>query len=216
MKTRIILTVFLVLVSINKISSQNEMRIGVNAGVNASQFKGFSYVEDMTVIKPGFLIGAYFEYYLDDNWSLKANLNYERKSYKDKESGILIDENDQIIDEFKNVVHYNFISLPILAKYDIGQSNKFYANAGPNFNYRLNTIVKTDGFLSGKSTLTTNQLDLALLVGFGMKFHLNDINDLNLELRYSNDILNLSKEKTVEDPIQANTLSLVVSWNLEL
>ena len=199
------------------IIAQNNMRIGVNLGANVTDFKGFFYVEDMTNAQPGFLVGVSFEYYLTNKLSLKANLNYERKSYKDKYPGFVFgDETQGLIGDFKNTVHYNFLSLPILAKYDIGQSNRFYTNVGPNFNYRVNTIVKTTGVVNDKSTLTGNQLDLALLAGFGIKFHLDEINDLNLELRYSHDVTNISKERNVEDPIQANTLSLVLSWNLAL
>jgi opacity protein-like surface antigen len=214
LKKEIKLLIFITLLS-TTIFSQNEMRIGVNVGANITDFKGNIIIETADT-KIGFLVGAYFEYYITENIALKTNLNYESKAFSS--DGFIIDASGVGIEEFTTITKFNYLTLPILIKYDFGTSKKIFVNGGLTFDNFLNAKSKTDGFFEefGTSTSKLNQLDLNFTIGVGAYFHLDDKNDINLEVRYSPHLTNISKESNVETPTQTNTLSLIASWNLKI
>lgn len=191
----------------------SQIRIGINAGANLSKFKGNLVVENADS-KVGFLIGAYFEYYLKENLSLKSNLNFERR---------IISLDDFVLDEFGQLTisinqnfKYNYLTLPILLKYEAGNSKKIFFNGGFELDYLLNIKAKTEGVLEDNSTFDLNQIDLNFSIGIGTIFNIDNKNNLNVELRFNPNIANISKESYVENPIKNNTLKLVASWNFEL
>ena len=69
-------------ISINiNAQDQYDFKIGVNAGLNYPDIRGNEYAK-YNNFKVGYLVGVTLEYYLNQNLSLKTNLNYERKIKK--------------------------------------------------------------------------------------------------------------------------------------
>lgn len=123
--------------------AQNEIRIGINAGATYSKFRGNQLIENADA-KIDFLIGVSFEYYLKENLSIKTNLNYERKSFNTQSFGA--DEFGFVNNEVEITTNFDYLSLPILVKYEFGNSKKFFINGGPFLGFLLSTKSKADIF----------------------------------------------------------------------
>lgn len=195
------------------IFAQNEIRIGLNTGATLFNFRGNSVVENSDS-KIGFLAGISFEYYMNENISIKTNLNYERKSLS--QSGGYYDENGIFIEMEANI-HYDYLTLPILFKYEFGNTNNFYVNGGPFLGLLLNAKIKGDNSPSDDITSLNKKIDGGLSLGIGTKFQLNSKNILSIELRDNYGLLNISEVSVLDNgTIKTNSLNLILSWDFEL
>ncbi len=196
------------------IYAQNEIGFGVNVGGTYSKFRGNKLIESADA-KIDFLIGVSFEYYLKENLSIKTNLNYERKSYTNKSFGI--DEFGLTINEVKITTNFDYISLPILIKYKLGNSNQFFVNGGPFLGYLLNNKSKASGYPDDETISLNKKLDIGLSFGIGKKFNLNDKNNLNIEIRENLGLINISDVEVIDNgTIKTNSLNLILTWGFEI
>jgi len=62
--------------------AQQRQRFGVNAGLTYSNFRGMNVPTFKYQYGFGYLVGVSYEYYLNDNLSIKANFSYDNKSSK--------------------------------------------------------------------------------------------------------------------------------------
>ena len=69
--------------------AQDKIKFGVNGGLNYASLRGNDLAEDLD---PGisYLVGVSAEYFLKENLSISANLNYENKTAKDNGNVYLI------------------------------------------------------------------------------------------------------------------------------
>ncbi len=210
---------FIVLVSLltNSIYAQKKITFGINTGLNYSSIR-----ESNDIIIPNentddsgfaFLFGLVSNYYLSGNLSLKAELNYESKresfeikAFQSEIDPIFIEEGNKI------KTNYQFITLPILLKYEFGNSNPFFINGGPFLGY----------LISAKETFPNNEIiefsermtnfDFGLSFGVGKMISLNDKNNLIIELRNNLGLTSISKFVSAK----TNSLNLIVGWNFTL
>lgn len=210
-KSKLLLVIGILLTSI--IFAQNEIRIGVNTGANLTKFRGNTLIENSD-IKIGFLAGISFEYYLKENISLKINLNFERKSLSQK--GGYFDENG-FFTEMEADIHYDYLTLPVLLKHEFGNSNKFFVNGGPYFGLLLNAKIKGEGSQSDDLTSFYKKVDFGFSIGIGTKFHLDEKNDLSIEIRENYGLINISDVPVIDDgSIKTNSLNLILTWDFEI
>ncbi len=196
------------------IYAQNEIRIGVNTGGTYSKFYGNNLIENADA-KIDFLIGVSFEYYIKENLSLKTNLNYERKSFTNKSFGV--EEFDFSINEVKITTSFNYLTLPILIKYELGNSKQFFVDGGVFIGYLLNNKSKANGFPESDSTSLNKKLDGGLSFGIGKKFNLNDKSNLNIEIRENLGLINISDVEVFDNgTIKTNSLNLILTWDFEI
>ncbi len=110
-----LLFLFLILFIATQTFSQQRQRFGINAGVTYSEFSGM----DMFTIKYkhgfGYMAGVSYEYYFNDNLSLKTNLSYDNKSSKATSDIELIDGESGMSEIAHQTItyHYNYLTLPI-------------------------------------------------------------------------------------------------------
>ena len=138
------------------IYAQNKIRTGINAGATYSKFRGNQLIDNADA-KIDFLIGVSFEYYLKDNLSIKTNLNYERKSFNNQSFGI--DQFGFPTNEVEITTNFDYLTLPILVKYEFGNSKTFFLNGGPFLGFLLSTKSKAEGFPDYNSTSLNKKLN---------------------------------------------------------
>ncbi len=156
-----------------------------------------------------------FEYYLKENLSIKTNLNYERKSFNTQNFGT--DEFGFVNNEVEITTNFDYLSFPILVKYEFGNSKKFFVNSGPFLGFLLSTKSKADGFPDSDSTSLNKKLDLGISFGIGKKFNLNDKNNLNIEIRENLGLINISDVEVIDNgTIKTNSLNLILTWDFEI
>lgn len=127
----------------NLIEAQNKYFFGINGGTNYSNIRGNEMAED-NKSEFGYLIGVSFDYYLKENLSLAANLNFERKSFSNElifanESG-----DGMIPVEFR--FNEDYLAFPVMIKYEFGTTTHFFVNGGPFLAYALSSKAKSDNF----------------------------------------------------------------------
>ena len=117
-------------------SAQNEVNLGVKAGVNLSNFGGDG-VEDADS-KVGFSIGATLDYGLTESLFLLTGLDFTTKGAKGK-----FDDDD---DDFEISINPMYLQIPVHAGYKLNMANdaKLVISAGPYVAYGLGGKVKSD------------------------------------------------------------------------
>ena len=205
-------TILFLLALIFTSSIYSQIKIGLNAGATYSKpyegYMGFDAGID-------FLIGASFEYYLNENLLLKTNLNYERKSFGD--SFPFTDNRGMLIGQIKATTNFDYLTIPIMAKYEFGNSKKFFVNGGPFLGFLLREENKADVPSVGQITtidLINKKIDVGLSFGIGTKIYINDKSNLNIELRENLGLLNISDNEVYEGGnLKTNSLNLILNWS---
>ena len=193
--------------------AQNELKIGVNAGINYPDVRGYDYAKYQN-FNVGYLFGINFEYYLNENLSLKTNLNYERKSKEHKITYYNYDAEESGSKKFSEM--YDYINVPVLVKYEFLNSHAF-VNAGPFFNYLLNHKFEA-GYPEEDSAISPRKkTDFGISLGIGAQLPLDEKHFFTLEVR---DDFGMLDTGGVPDHLggemKTNTLKLILAWNLGL
>lgn len=194
-----------------KLSAQNDFKIGINAGINYPDIRGHEYAK-YNNFKVGYLIGVSFDYFLRENFSLKANINYDRKIKKIQLTYFNYEAEETGKENFNET--YEYINLPILLKYEFGNS-KFFTNGGPFMNYLLNKKIDPN-YPNDDSDVLTEQkkIDFGLSLGVGSNISLNKKNDLTIEIRDDFGLIDTGGvPKHVGGTAKTNVIKLIVGWN---
>ncbi|RUT69946.1 PorT family protein [Flavobacterium cupreum] len=209
------------LITFKAAAQDSKIKFGLQGGLNYSSLRGNDSYSDDT---PGFsyLFGVSFQYKIKDNLSLKADLNYERKTQVSKEVIEILDNPNMFygVYHFKNTTYQNYIMLPILLKYNFTRSKSFYINGGPFLGYLLKSGTSTDLSLPGMNSDDTDDtkyrksLDYGIVAGIGKEFKLSDNNQIYIEIRENLGLANMAKtEVTYLNNIKTNALNLIIGYN---
>ena len=194
------------------LSAQDDFKIGLQGGLNYPDVWGNEYAKYQD-FKIGYLLGVSLEQPLSKNWSIKANLTYERKSKKFEVVYYDWNAEESGTENFRHV--YEYINVPVLLKYELGNSGIF-ANAGPFLNYLLNNPIKpNDPYDDTMARPEQKKVDFGLSAGIGFAIPLDERNEFSIELR---DDLGLTDIGGVPPHVsgtqKTNTVKLILGWNL--
>ncbi len=180
---------FLTIVTVLTISSINAQKFGVKAGLNIASLNITDPSRDTYDLKPkfGFSIGVFAEFDFSDKLSFQPELLFSTQGAKVESSS-----NNY---SFKGIKKYNYINIPLMAKYSINRS--FNIQAGPQVGFLLSADQEDTFTFNGTSnTLKSdikdflNTLDFDVSVGFGYKMN----NGLSFDGRYNLGLTKLIKE----------------------
>jgi hypothetical protein len=198
--------------------AQNKIKFGVNGGLNYASLRGNDLAEDLD---PGisYLVGVSAEYFVKENLSISANLNYENKIAKDNGNIYLLDEYgipSMIKSDTRTI--YNYLVLPIYVNYYFGKKDDFYVNGGLFLGYLLNSKFTSKKFNDTTDTTDLNKkIDGGLVFGFGKLFKLDDKNELKLEIRENLGLVNTSDVNVHGGgTIKTNSINLILNWSFNL
>lgn len=203
------------------------MRFGVNGGVNYSEIKGMEFTNVNYSGKTAFTAGLSFEYYINTNFSLKADPSFERKSNKAKNHFSMGSDPSLPFQPHTMKIWNNldFITLPVLFKYNFGKQKSIFVNAGPYIGYLLNathhidTNHDPDNELTGTSDITDifDRFDAGFTVGAGKAFKLKNGNAISIELRNTIGIKDINRyEWFYGKSFTTQSISLITGWSFEL
>jgi len=150
-----------------------DFHYGVKGGVNMAVQSQLADYYDNSDIRTGLSAGVFGNMAFDNGFALQTEVNYEQKGGK----------KDNI------TTKYDYISVPVLAKYSMGTSDrtalKFNINAGPYASFLVNgeNEIDTDGI---KNTVdmkdNTENVEFGVITGFGMEYPIGD-NSLTFDIR---------------------------------
>lgn len=210
-KNKLLLLVFGVILSFN-VSAQEDFKIGINAGINYPDIRGHQYAK-YNNFKIGYLVGVTFDYYLNEDLSLKTNINYERKTKEIKLTHYNYEAERSGSSQYRDI--YEYINIPVLLKYEFFNSS-FFANGGPYVNYLLNNQIKPTFPIDDPIAATAlKKYDFGLSLGIGTNISLDEKNDLIIEIRDDFGLIDTGGvPRHIEGTVKTNTIKLIVGWNL--
>lgn len=164
---------------------KGNIEFGINTGLNITT----ASVRDSNVYftadgSVSFNIGASFDYYFSDRWSIKVKPTYDRKGWDN--GGIEIDGSYYSTD-------YNttYLTIPVMANWHFGGRRNWYLNFGPYVGFLL-SAKDTEFDTDVKDGFETTDFGLAL--GIGYKIKLNDKVKLFLEYEEQAGLVGMFKD----------------------
>ena len=224
---KLLLSISFLLISFLNYSQNSKIKFGVQAGLNYSTFLGYDVPKDLGPVYSespafAFLAGINFEYQIKEKWSLKLELNYERKS-QNADNYIEFTEVDGFTQgyDFTSKKNYDYLILPIMVKYSFSNKNSFYVNGGPFIGYLLKSNLTNDLEIDGfnndsvETTNLNNKTDFGLSLGLGKTIEINKKNAIFIEIRENLGLTNTSKNKVWGNgEAKTNSLNLIIGYSL--
>ncbi len=169
--------------------------------------------------KFGYSASFTFEYLLNNHFSAKAELGYERKS-----SGveiILVDNYMVYQTTIEAKINYDYLTFPVYGSYRTNGKVRLIIDLGTNMGYLVSLKTKSgnsDGveIVSNNMAKGSNRFDFGLLGGAGAGFPVNDHLGINLGIRGTVGILNLIKHPENKTRIKINTVGLYIGMTYKI
>lgn len=220
MKGKTLIAVVLLLALANGAAAQ--ISLGVKAGFNATNIattgnggKQFPNIDDK-VTKPGFNVGLFADFLLNNNVSIETGANAEMKGFainNEYRMGNYVE---------KNRIKYNllYVTVPIDIRLNFG---RFYFLAGPYFSvaaagkYKKNTDANGDN-IKVKDDLRFGDEEMALFnegdhfrradAGVGLAIGCEIIRNFGLRLGYDAGLLNIQPSGNSDNTIKNQSFNL--------
>ncbi len=159
---------------LSKAQEKGDIELGGQFGLNISNVTNVDYSSDSKV---SFNTGAFADFYINDRWSIKPKVIYDRKGWS-----------EDIID-FK----LNYITIPITANYHFGRTRRWYFNFGAYVGFLLSAEDTLFG-IDFKDAF--NSSDLGLSYGIGYKHPLSDNLKLFIEYEGQSGVIDIFKDNS--------------------
>lgn len=204
------------------ISGNNKnLRIGINAGGTLTSITNEG--ADVADFDSGinFMVGASLEVPFAKQFSLLANINYERKSFNRD----VIDDFDPDFDPIatststiKYKARLQYITVPVDIRFYIDTKKKFFVNAGPYVAFYLDDTFKLgdDKLLEYEGDSNFKTAEFGVNMGIGGRFKMNDRSNLTIELRDNFGLTNINDYPEDSYHMNTNAFNLIVNWDFEL
>lgn len=204
--------VFSLIMSFN-VYGQDKLEIGLNFGLNYPSLRGYDFASNQN-FRIGFLIGSSLEYELNNHFSLKGNINYERRV--DRFQITFFNNEAQEIgnDDFREI--FSYINFPILLNYKFNDSG-YFINSGPFANYLIEAKFKPDYPNEERDRGNSSEikkLDFGLSLGIGKNFKINDKNNFVIEIRDDFGLIDTGGVPNQFDGTsRTNSIKLILNWS---
>lgn len=199
--------------------------IGFNTGPTFSNIRGNEAAEKNSYAF-NFMAGISFEHPVSRQFSVLANVNYERKTFKQDIRFENPNNFDPIVNDpafrtgeitLKGTFHY--ITVPVDIRYYIGESKKVFINAGPFASVFIDDTYTVDGdkTTEGDGEANFKRIDFGVNLGLGTKFAITQTQALSVELRHNYGLGDISDMKEISnDKVKTNSFNLIVNWSFQL
>ena len=179
----------------------NKINIGFELGTSLNSLYGNDVLDD-NEISFGFSGGLTFQYNFTGLVSLRTNISFERKGFATKIQ--LTDELGNSIGEVTSQSNFDYLTIPLLARFTFGKKIHFFVNAGPYLGYLLKEKDITEAFgeyqkLESVNTDRFERLDFGITTGLGVIFSIQDKLLLTVEIRNNLGLVNISSLPVTND-----------------
>ena len=134
-----------------------KIKLGLDAGISIPELKSNNSNELSQGYKSRLasVFGAFADFGIDKNFSIKAFINYTGQGGKrtgmqpvtdiPPALGSMLPPGTLLYADFKNVSALNYLEIPVMAKWEWGNSWRYYVNIGPYVGFLLAAKQKTSG-----------------------------------------------------------------------
>lgn len=188
-------TVVALLLLIGLSASAQKVHYGVHAGANFAVQSEIAEYYSNNNIRTGLHAGIFGNYELSSKFALQMEANYDQKGGK-----------------YEDVIQkYDYISVPVLAKYSLGKSDltalQFNINAGPYASYLINAEAEFNGISTDLKSISKD-FEFGVIAGFGMKYPIAK-NALVFDLRLG---LGLTDYETINSDPSNKYIGVSLGW----
>jgi hypothetical protein len=202
-------------------SAQNkEFNIGISGSPSFIYFRSDVLDKDDQDPCLGFSSGLSFEYRFSDLLSVATNASYELKG--SRLNLVTTDNLGNTLGTAKIFYNYNYLTLPILARFSFGKEEaRLFMNAGPFLGILLQQKSKikylSEQKVTYENTAAYKTLDFGLSLGAGFIGELGQKMNLTFEARYNFGILDITKEKLYgQGELHTNSLNALIGLTYDL
>ncbi|RXG31006.1 porin family protein [Leeuwenhoekiella palythoae] len=161
------ITLFILLfVNLCTAQSKDNLEFGIITALSISNVSDSYNQRTKSLVE--FSGGAFGNYYLSDQWSLKLKAIYERKGYA-----------EGLYENRETDVAFNMISVPVTANFYFGNNNNWYINLGPYIGFMI--AAKATSF-NVDVTRLFNSTDFGIAGGIGYKLPIGENLDVFAEI----------------------------------
>lgn len=160
-----------------------DIKAGIKGGVNFSTFASMENIDDQSS-RTGFSIGAFAQLPIFDGFALQPEILFNTKG--------TVAEYDVAVFEGEAKYNLNYIDIPLLAVFKLGESAEIHV--GPYVGFLISNNIKTDvvsGELDADDSFKT--LDYGLAGGFALNF-----NVLSIGTRYNLGLSNINDSNVTD------------------
>lgn len=136
---------------------KGKFEFGLNLGVNLATVTSGS--ETNKDFRTGLLAGVYGDYFLSDEWSIKAKVAYDQKGWN---NGFITIGDESLQTNYQ----IDYVTVPVMANWHFGHTKNWYLNFGPYAGFLLSSKETALG-LDLKEI--TQSVDAGLAFGIGVK-----------------------------------------------
>lgn len=167
-----IISILAVLVMLNTAAAADELSFGAKGGIYSANITTVPLGWDDTAFKNGWVGGAFANYAFTKNFSVQPELLYTMKGC---EGEIMFLPYGAL----KFIGEYNYLDIPVLAKYSIPTESGFCTSffVGPNVGILLNANMDVEGESFGEPVNGSfdmkdvmSSVDFAFVFGFGFEY----------------------------------------------
>lgn len=175
-------------------SQSNKIDIGIEAGPSLKSLRGSDFLES-SGSSVGFSGGLTFQYNFTKLFSLRTNISYERKG--SEMDFLFTDEFGNQFDEITLRSNFDYLTIPLLARFTFGEKLRFHVNAGPNVGYLVKQADILDAYATIPESETNNidvfeRLDFGLTTGLGVSYPILNNLLLSMEVRNNLGLININ------------------------
>ncbi len=193
------------------VKAQEKLTYGIQGGINYSSLR----FEDVRTTKHdaelNYFIGISSRIHLRTNMFLDIEVNYDRKKVSVYLEEVIINSLSYG-GGFRIFDIYEFITLPVMLRYEFGKKKIFFVKGGPFLGYFLSAKERiNNGELSMDLSQYFSDFDFGFSIGIGKVFSLGNSNKLNLELRNNLGITSIQGHPESQYT-KTNSLNIVLGW----
>lgn len=179
--------------SLTAYSQDENLSIGIEIGAGMTNVYGSEFLDEYAMPRIGFTGGITGQYYFNRNLSLKSGFLFEQKG--DRREYTLTDEQGNQLGQATSTTSFNFLVVPLLARYEAGNKIRFFINGGPYAALLLNHVEKTRAMgsspLVARNPYDFRRVEFGLSAGLGAVFPVYDKIGLSLEVRHNRGLSDL-------------------------
>ena len=201
----LILNIFIVL-PMTGIGQTNRFDIGVEAGPNVLFF--WRPQKSIIVEEPraGFSTGLTFRYNFPKYFSIGTSPSFERRRTYTPPNGELPETGG-----FELIGRFDYLTVPILARFTVGKRVRFFVSAGPYMSYLIQYTSKANNGYTDLGTYNKTdlfkRLEFGVSAGLGFGVHIKDVVFISLEVRNNTGLTDISDSSTnISSSRRTNTL----------
>ncbi|PIF02651.1 MAG: hypothetical protein CR965_00365 [Paludibacter sp.] len=183
-----------------------EIYLGTTFGSNISLVNFKPYVEQKPQL--GYVGGLTFRYVNENHFGLQIEANYSQKGWKQKDD--------------KYVRQVNYLEIPFLSHFYLGNQNRLIFNIGPKVSFLLNEKVLKNEIVNPTLEHQTNKVyypfGYGVELGLGYNFKTRKVGVFQMELRGSyalSDIFSNDKKDYFDNSNYIN-FGLRIGWLFQL